>query len=412
MKYAINLAVLSASVFLPASLAEGSDWPQFRGPDRTDVSKETGLLKAWPADGPKRVWLYENAGEGYSGPAIVGGKLFIMGTRDGSEVLLALDANTGAESWFTKLGPIFKESHGNGPRSTPTVDGDLVYCLSSEGNLVCANVADGKMVWQQSMDKLGGKRPGWGYTESPLVDGEKVVCTPGGAKGAVAAFDKKTGKLLWQSTEFTDNAQYASLVSANLNGARQYIQLTQQSIAGIAANDGKLLWKAPFPGRVAVVPTPIYHDNHVYVTAGYGVGCKMIKIGPDNKVSTVYENKVIKNHHGGVILVGDHVYGHADPGWVCQEFTTGKEVWNYRDFGKGAIACADNMFYCLEERSGTIALIDVSPKGWQEHGRFKLSPQSKNRTPSGAVWTHPVISNGKLYLRDQEYVYCYDIKAR
>jgi outer membrane protein assembly factor BamB len=409
MRLAVLFLVASASSL--AIRADGSDWPQFRGPDRTDVSKETGLLKSWPADGPKRVWLYENAGEGYSGPAIVAGKLFIMGTRDGNECLLALDANSGKELWLTKIGSVYKESHGNGPRGTPTVDGDHVYALGSLGNLICANVADGKILWQQSMTDLGGKHANWGYTESPLVDGEKVVCTPGGSKGAMAALDKKTGKLLWQSADFTDGAQYASIVPADLNGTRQYIQLMQQSIVGINSKDGKLLWKTPFPGRVAVVPTPIYHDNQVYVTAGYGVGCKSIKIGPDNKVSTVYENKVIKNHHGGVIRVGEYVYGHADPGWACQEFKTGKEVWNHRDFGKGAIACADNMFYCLEERSGTVALIDVSPKGWQEHGRFKLAPQSKNRASSGAIWTHPVISNGKLYLRDQEYIYCYDIKA-
>jgi outer membrane protein assembly factor BamB len=333
-----------------------------------------------------------------------------MGTRDGSECLLALNADTGKDLWHATIGRIHKEGHGNGPRGTPTVDGDQVYALGSLGDLICANVADGKILWQQSMTELEGKRPNWGYAESPLVDGDKVVCTPGGAKGALAAFDKKTGKLLWQSTHFTDDAQYASIVPVDLNSARQYIQLTQQSIVGIAARDGNVLWKTPWPGRIAVVPTPIYHDGHVYVTSGYGVGCKLVKIGPDNAVSTVYENKVIKNHHGGVILVGDHLYGHADAGWVCQNFKTGEEVWSHRDFGKGAIACADDMLYCLDERSGAVALIEASPKGWQEHGRFKLDPQSKHRTSSGAIWTHPVISHGRLYLRDQEFIYCYDIK--
>ncbi len=393
----------------PPLCSANSDWPQWRGPDRTGVSKETGLQKSWPAGGPKRIWLYENAGEGYSGPAIVGGKLFTMGVRDGNECLLVLDANTGKELWFAKIGPIFSEGHGNGPRGTPTVDGDRVYAMGSHGNLVCASIGDGKIIWQQSLSDLGGRVPHWAYAESVLVDGDQVICTPGGSKGALAALEKKTGKLLWQSAEFKEPAHYSSVIAADLNGVRQYIQRTEKVIASVASKDGKLLWTSPFPGRTAVVPTPIYRDGYVYVTAGYGAGCKLVKIGPSNEVTDVYENKVMKNHHGGVVLVGDYIYGHADAGWTCQNFKTGEEVWNHRGFGKGAIAYADGMLYCQDESSGTIALIEASPKAWQERGRFKLDPQSKIRSSGGRVWTHPVISNGKLYLRDQELIYCYDI---
>ena len=399
-----------ASLTRLALRSDASDWPQWRGPDRTDVSKEAGLLKSWPEGGPKRIWLYENAGAGYTGPAIVAGKLFTMGTRADGEVLLVLDANAGKELWQARIADLFKESRGDGPRGTPTVDGDKVYAMSGQGNLVCASAADGKILWQQSMTDLGGKRPNWGYTESPLVDGDQVVCTPGGDKGALAAFDKNSGKLRWQSADLRDVAHYSSIISEKVNGTPQYIQLTVQSIVGIAPKDGKVLWKSPFPGRVAVVPTPIHRDGQVYVTAGYGVGCKSVKIGPNNEVSTVYENKVMKNHHGGVVLVGEHLYGYADPGWVCQDFKTGEEVWNHRDFGKGAVACADGMLYCIEENSGTVTLIEASSKGWQEHGRFKLDPQSKIRSSQGRIWTHPVMSNGKLYLRDQDLIYCYDIK--
>ncbi len=229
-------------------------------------------------------------------------------------------------------------------------------------------------------------------------------------KGAIAALDKKTGEVVWRSTEFTDGAQYSSLVPAKINGTPQYVQLTMESIVGVNARDGKVLWKSPFPGKTAVIPTPIVRDNLVYVTAGYGVGCKQIKIGANNEVTTVYENKVMKNHHGGVILVGDHIYGHADAGWTCQDFKTGEEVWNHRGFGKGAVAYADGMLYCIDEGSGQVALVEASPKGWQEHGRFKLDPQTKIRSPQGRIWTHPVISNGKLYLRDQDLIFCYDIK--
>ena len=405
------LTVVAVAISISVSAcARASDWPQWRGPDRTEVSKETGLLKQWPASGPKRVWLYENAGNGYSGPAIAGGKLFTMGTRDGGEILIALDANTGKEIWTAKIGPVLNNDWGDGPRGTPAVDGDRVYALGGQGNLICASIADGKVLWQETMQNLGGRVPGWGYTESVLVDGNQVVCTPGGGKGAIAALDKMTGKPVWQSKEFTDGAQYSSIIAIDHNGARQYVQLTMKSLVGIAPGDGKLLWKSEWPGSTAVIPTPIFHDGHVYVTSGYGVGCKLVKLGANNQVSDVYANKVMKNHHGGVVLVGDHLYGHADAGWTCQDLKTGKEVWNHRGFGKGAIASADGMLYCLDEGSGTVVLIDASPKGWQEHGRFKLDPQTKIRSSQGRIWTHPVISNGKLYLRDQDLIYCYDVK--
>lgn len=411
MKRAV-LLLLGSAIGAATTLAANFDWPQWRGADRTDVSKETGLLKSWPAGGPKRIWLYENGGNGYSGPAIAGGKLFTIGTRDGNEVLLALDANTGKELWSASLGEILANDWGGGPRGTPTIDGDRVYAMSGKGNVASVNIADGKVLWQQGMTALGGRVPQWGYTESVLIDGDYAVCTPGGSQGAIAAMDKKTGKVVWRSTEFKDGAQYSSLVPAVINGTRQYVQLTMQSIAGVAAKDGKLLWHSPWPGKTAVIPTPIVRDNLVYVTAGYGVGCRQIKIGPGNEVTTAYDNKVMKNHHGGVILVGDHLYGHSSQPdtWVCQDFKTGEEVWNHRDFGKGAVAYADGMLYCVAEKDGAVALIDASPKGWQEHGRFTLDPQTKIRSQRGRIWTHPVISNGKLYLRDQDLIYCYDIK--
>jgi outer membrane protein assembly factor BamB len=403
--------VIALALSVSALSAAANDWPQWRGPDRSDVSKETGLLKTWPAGGPKRVWLFENAGSGYSGPAIANGKYFTLGTRDNHEVLLVLDANTGQELWTAKLGSVLPNNWGNGPRGTPAVDGDRVYAISGVGDVVCINIADGKLVWKNSLVALGGDQPKWGYTESVLVDGNRVLCTPGGSKGAVAALDKATGKLLWQSADFKDPAHYASIVPAVINGTPQYVQRTEKSVVGLAAADGKLLWQTTFPGRTAVIPTPIVRGNEVYVTAGYGSGHKKVRIGANNAVEVVYEGKEMKNHHGGVILVGDYVFGHADPGWLCQDFKTGKSVWLHREFGKGAIGYADGMLYCLEEKTGTVVLIDASPKGWQEHGRFTLNPQTKIRSSSGAIWTHPVISNGKLYLRDQDMVYCYDVKG-
>ncbi len=407
-----SLAVLLTLTSLSTPGLRAGDWPQWRGPDRSDVSTETGLLKSWPEGGPKRVWLFENAGSGYSGPAIVNGKFYTIGTRDGNEILLVLDANTGKELWTAKMGAILDNDWGNGPRGTPAVDGERAYALSGTGNLVCVNVADGKVLWQTTMKSLGGSIPKWGYAESVLLDGPLVLCTPGGSKGALVAFDKVTGKVKWQSKEFTDPAHYSSIVPAKINNTAQYVQRTEKSIVGIAASDGKLLWQTDFPGRTAVIPTPIVRGNEIYVTAGYGSGCKMVRIGADNKVEVVYENKVIKNHHGGVVLVGDYLYGHGDPTWVCQNFKTGAEVWSQRGFGKGAVGYADGMLYCLDEGPGVVALVEASPKGWKEVSRFKLDPQTQIRSSKGHIWTHPVISNGKLYLRDQDLIYCYDVKAK
>jgi len=261
-----NLLVLITVFWLPPLTFGGSfDWPQWRGPDRTDVSRETGLLKEWPSGGPKRLWLFKKAGNGYSGPAIVNGKLFTMGTRDGDEIMIALNADTGEELWTASIGPSGHLDRGSGPRGTPAVDGERIYGLGGQGKLICASVADGKVIWRGSLVDLGGRTPNWGYSESVLVDGDKVICTPGGAKGAIAALDKATGKVIWQSKEFTDPAHYSSAIVAEQNGTRQYIQLTVQHVAGVSANDGKLLWKSPFPGRTAVVPTPIFLDGSVYV---------------------------------------------------------------------------------------------------------------------------------------------------
>ena len=316
----------------------GEDWPQWRGPARDDVSLETDLLEKWPANGPDRVWLFENAGAGYSGFSISNGKLFTMGTRDDATVLLALNADTGEELWTAKVSHILDDNWGNGPRATPTVDGDHVYAMSGTGDLVCTTVDTGKVLWRKSMETdFGGERPQWGYTESVLVDGNKVVCTPGNDDGAIVALDKRTGETIWKSEEVSDGAQYASIVPFELDGQRQYVQLFMKRVVGVSADDGSLLWEAPFDGAVAVIPTPVCHDKKVYVCAGYGVGCKLVDLSSGTP-QELYANKAMKNHHGGVILVNGRLFGHSDKtGWVCQDFQSGEMLWNERGkLGKGA----------------------------------------------------------------------------
>lgn len=395
------------------SAAMAGDWPQWRGPDRSDVSQETGLLKEWPEGGPKRLWLNEDVGLGYSGVAIVGDNLFTMGARDNVEFLICVDVNTGVEKWATQIGKKLDNKWGDGPRGTPTVSGPNVYALGGTGDLICAQIDGGKELWRANMVELGGKIPGWGYCESVLVDGPRVLCTPGGDKGAIVAFNKESGEILWRTTDLKNGAQYSSIVPAVFHGQAQYVQLFTDDVAGISPEDGRLLWKAPWPGKTAVIPTPVCHDDHVFVTSGYGVGCTLIKIDADNKASEVYFNKNMKNHHGGVLLVGDYIYGHSDGvGWLCLNFKTGEIAWNGRGvLGKGCLTYADGMIYCIDEGNGEVALAEASPSGWNEHGRFRLDPQTKRRSPSGRIWTHPVVSNGKLFLRDQDLLSCYDIKA-
>lgn len=399
---------------LLALTATAADWPTFRGADRSDISPETGLLKNWPADGPRRVWLNEDAGLGYAGFAIVGGTLYTMGARDAVEYVIAIDAATGKEKWSAESGALLTNNWGDGPRSTPTIDGGKVYALSGKGILVCLEAVDGKELWRASMIDLGGKVPGWGYCESPLIVGDLVVVTPGGPQGTLAAFDKSTGKMAWQSAGWTDGAQYASAIVVEHNGTRQIIQLTMQSIAGVNAANGEVLWRSEFPGKTAVIPTPIFHEGQVFVTAGYGVGCKSVKIGPGNAVEELYASTDMENHHGGVILHAGHLYGYSGKnGWTCMDLKTGAVRWQEkRALGKGAIHFADGMFYLLEEKTGAVVLIEASPEAWKEKARFTLSPQTTQRNPKGMIWTHPVVSGGRLFLRDQELLFCFDVSGK
>lgn len=409
MKPILRLACLGAVLTTCSAIA--GDWPQWRGPNRDDISTETGLLKAWPAGGPPLAWKARGLGVGYSSVAVAGGKIFTMGDSPDAGTVRALDAKDGSVLWTSPIG----RPGGNypGTRCTPTVDGTLVYALGQFGNFVCLEAATGQEVWKKSFGKdFGGSGGGWNYTESPLVDGNKVIVTPGGKNGAIVALDKKTGAVLWRATEYTDRAEYSSLITESIGGVRQYIQLTGESVAGVAAADGKLLWRAPRRGSTAIITTPVYHNGHVYVTSGYGVGCNLFKItktGAGFQTEQVYANKEMANHHGGVIRVGDHIYGHSDSkGWICQKFLTGEVVWSSNKIGKGSITCADGRFYLRSEGGkGTVALIEATPEAYKETGRFEQPERSGQNS-----WAHPVIANGKLYLRDQDLLLCYDVKQK
>jgi outer membrane protein assembly factor BamB len=422
--WSLVLVLAGATAFAAAS--ESFDWPQWQGPDRTAISRETGLLKEWTKDGPPLAWKIKGLGGGDSAPSIAAGRILGMGNRGDDEVIWALSEKDGKELWATRLGPAFKQQMPQGkegPGCTPTIDGDRLYVEGLGGDVACLQVKDGKIIWRRSLQSdFGGQIPTWSYRESPLVDGDKVICTPGGEDATLAALDKLTGKTIWKSqVPGSPKAAYASAIAIDFNGQRQYVQLTQKALVGVAASDGKFLWRYDrcANGHGINCSTPIYHDGLVFAASAYGAGGGLVKLSKDEnggvKAEEVYFCKKMQNHHGGMILFDGSLYG-ANGGneggaLVCLDFQTGNVLWDERDdtdhrAPKGSLAMADGRFYYRTEK-GTVLLLEPNPKQYVERGRF----DQPDRTAQPA-WAHPVIANGKLYLRDQDLLLCYDVKAR
>jgi outer membrane protein assembly factor BamB len=413
--FAFVLSSFTALLTIPAF--GGADWSQWRGPSRDGKSADTDLLKTWPEGGPKLTWKATGLGKGYAGVAVSGHLLYTMGDLADGNHVLALGASDGKIAWATKVGRAGMAGPPGwtfaGPRCTPTVNGDLLFAADHYGELVCLRTADGQELWRKNYQKdFEGQQPEWGFAESPLVDGEQVVITPGGSNGAIIALKKSTGALLWRSKGFTDAAQYASIIPAQIHGVPQYIQLTIANVVGVSPRDGAVLWKAARKGAVAVIPTPIVDGDLVYVTSGYAIGCNLFKVkGNSGTLSAeqVYANKVMANHHGGVVKVGGHLYGYSDgKGLTCQSFASGEAVWAEKEkIKKCAVSYADGLLYCREEDSGTVVLVEASPTAYAEKGRL-VQPQRAEEK----AWPHPTISGGKLYLRDQDLLFCYDVNAK
>ena len=407
-------SLIVTALFIAAPIF-GADWPQWRGPNRDAISEETGLLDEWPEDGPTLAWTGRGIGEGYAGIAVAAGRIYTMGEDKKSSYIHALDEATGKIAWSAPVGKVGGGAGYPGPRATPTVDGDHVYSLGQFGDLVCVTAKDGKEVWRKNLEKdfKGQMMSGWGYSESVLIDGDKLVCTPGGKEGTIVALNKTTGDLIWRSKDFTDSAAYSSIVSADIGGKRTYIQLTGDSVVGISAVDGAVLWKAPRKGETAVIPTPVYWNHHVFVTSGYNIGGDLFKITPTAgdgpfKVELVYHTDDMEVHVGGVVLVDGHLYGVSDNFLTCIDFLTGKKKWKDRSIGKGAVVYADKHLYVRADATpGEIALVEANPKKYEEKSVFEQPDGSGRNT-----WPPAVIANGKMYLRDQDVLLCYDIKAK
>ena len=388
-------------------LAVAADWPQWRGPARDGISAESGLLEEWSPGGPPLLWKTNGLGEGYSSVAVSGGRVFTQGQKQRRQFVIALDEETGAILWETPIGNSYRHGRGNGPRGTPTVNQGNVYALGGEGSLICVEAATGKRLWYSNLLKrFGGRNTSWGISESPLVDGNRVIVNAGGSGASVVALDKKNGNLIWKSQ--SDEAGYSSAVAAQAGGVHQYVVLTGEAAVGLRADSGRLLWRYErVSNRTANVATPIVRGDHVFVSSDYGTGGALLELTEDRgdlEVREVYFNRDMRNHYSSSVLVGDYLYGYSSRILTSMNFKTGEVAWRDRSVGKGQIIYADGHLYLLSE-DGDVGLVEATPDGYREKSRYSIG---RGDYPT---WALPAIANGKLFLRDQDRLFCYNIRA-
>lgn len=413
MKHA-SKAFLLLLLFLAQTKASGpiadADWPQWRGPNRSGIATETGLMKTWPASGPSVVWSISGLGEGYGSVAIKGDRLFVQGAKASESAVFCLNRADGKTIWVKTLGSKLGQDRGPGPRGTPTIDGDRLYALTENGDLGCLKLSDGSIVWARNILKdFGGRNPRWLISESPLIDGAHLIVTPGGEGASIVALDKMTGKTIWQTKELSDEAGYSSCVLADIQGVHTIVGFTGRAGVGVRASDGKLMWRYErVSNRTANITTPVVFDNKVFYTSAYDTGCALLSLkaeGGEVKAEEIYFNREMMNHHGGVVLINGYLYGFNNAILSCVEFATGKTVWRDRSVGKGTLTFADGQLFLLSENN-VVGLAEATPTGYHEKGRFQIADQG---WPS---WAHPVVCAGKLYIRNQGTLACYDVKAR
>lgn len=400
-----SIAIVILGMSAIAAAQTGGDWPQWRGANRDGISKETGLLKEWPADGPPLAWKASGAGGGYSSFAVANNRLYTMGLRGTREFVVAFDVATGKEVWATAHGGAFRNDRGDGPRGTPTVDGDRIYALGGNGDLSALDVKTGKVAWTMNvLDKFGGSNITWGISESPLVIGDKVLVNAGGPGASIVALNKKDGSLVWKSQ--SDRAGYSSGMPIQVGNQTQVVFFTHNRAVGLDLKDGKLLWEyARASNNVANAATPIVRGNRVFVSSDYGTGAALVEIKADGKAAEVYFTKDMRNHHSSSVLVGDYLYGFSSAILTAMRFDTGEIAWRDRSIGKGSLVYADGNLYAFSE-NGVVGLIEASPTGYKEKGRFRIQQDAL------PTWTHPVVAGGRLYLRDQDTIYAYDVRAK
>ena len=386
-----------------------SDWAQWRGPRRDGLSTETGLLKQWPTGGPKLSWNVDGLGAGYGTVAIAGDRIYVQGSINNRSSVHALDRTSGKLLWTVPLGPEGDNDRGDGPRSTPTVEGAQLWVMTESGDLACLKTSDGGVVWRKNaLTDFRGRNPHWLLSESPLVDGERLIFTPGGPGASIVAVDKQSGKWIWSSQDLSDPAGYASCIVCEVGGVRCYATLTAQAGVGVRAADGKLMWRYEKPANgTANCTTPVFGQNKVFYSSAYGTGGGVLALSATGGAVTSSEmwfNRELMNHHGGVVLVNGHLYGFSNSILTCLEFETGKVMWKDRSVGKGSLTYADGRLYLLGEGQ-TAGMADATPEGYRERGRFSITDHGR---PS---WAYPVICGGRMYLRNQGQLQCFDVKG-
>ncbi|MEI8020013.1 MAG: PQQ-binding-like beta-propeller repeat protein [Schlesneria sp.] len=388
--------------------SESAFWPQHRGPNRDNISKETGLLDSWPNGGPKLTWEQKGLGEGFSSVSIAHGKLYTMGNQGNDEMLLAMDAANGRPLWSTKTGGrAYREGQGNGPRGTPTVDDDRVYALGANGDLICVGANKGEVVWQKNiLNDYGGNNIQWGISESVLIDGQNLICSPGGKRATMAAIDKMTGREVWTCiVQEAPAAAYSSPIVVDYQGERMYVNFVHTAVVAVRAKDGNVLWgHTQSANGTANCSTPVSSDGLVFTASGYDTGCALFKLAKGGKAKLEYANKEMKNHHGGMVVVDGYLYGFDEQILKCLDLKTGKVQWKDRSVGKGSLTYADGHLY-LRSEAGPVALCVASNKRYEEKGRF--NPAGRSDKPA---WSHPVVCDGRLFLRDMDSIAVYEIK--
>jgi outer membrane protein assembly factor BamB len=400
--------------------ASAADWAQWRGPNRDGISKETGLLKEWPKDGPKLLWQTEDVGAGYGAVSVAGDRIYLTGNKGKEEEFVrAIGVKDGKTLWTTPLGKVGPNQGPQYPasRTTPTVDGDKVYVLGSDGDLACVEAATGKAVWTKSLRKDFGGKPGmWAYSESPLVDGDVVVVTPGGADATLVALNKKTGETVWKSAvPGGDPSGYASVVKMDAAGVKQYVQFLGKGVVGVEAKTGKFLWRWDDTGKgPANMPTPVVADGYVYTGAArFGGGLvKVVSAGGEVKAEKVYYERDTPFTLGGQVLIDGHLYGTNTNSLACIEFTTGKTKWTDKAVAPASLLYADGRLYIHEEKSGQVVLVDANAEKFVEKGRFTPPGRPKQINKTEQAWAYPALADGKLYVRENGVVWCYDVKGQ
>jgi outer membrane protein assembly factor BamB len=393
-----------AVVFCPCAFA--GDYPGWRGADRTGVSKETGLLKRWPAGGPERKWKATNLGTGYSTPSVADGKVYLIGAKDEGEYVFALKLEDGTPLWNRRLGDVAQVGYA-GSRCTPTIDGDELYALSSSGDLACMNIAGGDVKWTKNLkDDFGGSYGGWGYAESPLVDGDRLIVTPGGTSAAMVCLNKSDGSVVWKSKiDGGGAAAYSSVIPVKVGNGKHYVNFVSKALVGVDAKTGKVAWTyGKSSNGTANCSTAVANNGVVFSASGYGTGGGAVKANAKSATELYFQNR-FQSHHGGYVLVGKHVYGTNERELVCMDLAGGKIVWSNRSVGKGSIMAVDGMLIVRSEQ-GPVALVRATPKGYEQLGKFEQPDRSGQ-----SAWAYPVVADGTLLLRDQEIMLAYDVKA-